>query len=267
MGHLHEQTIGAALRTAREQRRFSQLELALAAGISQRHLSYVENGKSMPSRSLLHDLFESLDLPLASRNALLLQAGFAPLYTEKPLADADMAPVKAALDALLHAHAPNPAMVLDQQWNLVAANQGVIQLVEAVGAQALLAHLQPGANLLDLLVAEGPFRSAIINFEEMLSDLVTRVRQESLEHPSMALVARKLEAYLPKRRHLTLAAPRPVAPVITTRFRTAQGELAFFSMFTTCGAPLDITAASLRVEHLFAADAATQAVVARWKKN
>jgi transcriptional regulator with XRE-family HTH domain len=261
MGHLHEQGIGAALRSAREQRRLSQLDLALAAGISQRHLSYVENGKAMPSRALLHDLFESLGLPLASRNALLLLAGFAPLYTEKPLADGDMALVKAALDALLQAHAPNPAMVIDHDWNLIAANQGVIKLIQATGAASLL----PGVNFLEFFLANGPFRSTIVNYDEVLGELVSHVRQEALEHPPLAVMARKLEAALPKRRHLALTAPRPALPVITTRFRTAQGELAFFSMFTTCGAPLDITAASLRVEHLFAADAATHAVVQRWK--
>jgi transcriptional regulator with XRE-family HTH domain len=265
MGHMQFEGVGAAVRAAREHRRLSQLELALAVGVSQRHLSYVENGKSMPSRELLHALLESLDLPLASRNALLLQAGFAPLYSEKPLESAEMAPIKQAIDALLQAHAPSPAMVLDRTWNLVAGNQGIIKLLEAIGAGDLMAQLAPGVNMLRLLTADGPIRSAIVNFDEVAAEIMARVRQEALEHAPLAELARQAEATLPKRRHQMHGMPQSVAPVIATRFRTAQGPLAFFSMFTTFGAPLDITAASLRVEHLFAADEFTQRVVNRWR--
>ncbi|MGL4577085.1 MAG: helix-turn-helix domain-containing protein [Burkholderiaceae bacterium] len=267
MGHVGFEGTGAAVRAARESRRISQMELALRVGVSQRHLSYVENGKSMPSRELLHDLLESLDVPLSSRNALLMQAGYAPLYSEKPLNSSEMAPVKRALDALLAAHAPSPAMVMDRSWNLVAANQGVVKLVHAIGAQALLPQLAPGVNMLQLLTGEGPIRSAIVNFDEVAAELASRVRQEALEYPPLAELARSVEAALPKRRHLSHLAPKPVAPVIATRLRSAQGELAFFSMFTTFGAPLDITAASLRVEHMFAADEFTQQVVRGWGES
>jgi transcriptional regulator with XRE-family HTH domain len=265
MGHIAFAGSGAAIRSAREGRRISQLELALRVGVSQRHLSFVENGKSMPSRELLHDLLAALDLPLASRNAMLLQAGFAPLYTETPLASADMAPVKRAIEALLQAHDPSPALVMDQHWNLVAANQGLAHLASALGAADMLAHAASGVNMAQLLVQDGPIRRAIINFDEVAGELAARIRQESLENPTLAELARELEAALPKRRHLSVLAPKPVAPVIATRFRTAQGELAFFSMFTTVGAPLDITAASLRVEHMFAADEVTQRVVQGWR--
>jgi hypothetical protein len=121
--------------------------------------------------------------------------------------------------------------------------------------------------MLQAITAEGPVRSAIVNFDEVASEIIGRVRQEALEHPPLAEMARAIEATLPKRRHISPIAPKPVAPVIATRFRTQQGELAFFSMFTTFGAPLDVTAASLRVEHLFAADEFTQRVVREWRDD
>jgi transcriptional regulator with XRE-family HTH domain len=242
------------------------MELALRVGVSQRHLSYVENGKSMPSRELLHDVLEALDLPLASRNAVLMQAGYAPLYSERPLASDDMAPIRQALDALLQAQSPSPAMLLDLEWNLVSANQGLHKLAQVIAGDDFTQQLGSGINMLQLFAQDGPIRGAMINFEEVAGQLAARVRQEALEHPPLAEFARTLEAALPKRRS-QLAATKPVAPVIATRFRTRQGELSFFSMFTSIGAPLDVTAASLRVEHLFAADDHTRRVVQSWASS
>jgi len=132
MERVNVEGLGMQVRAARESKRISQLELALQSGVSQRHLSFVETGKSTPSRDLLHTLMEALDLPLAARNALLMRAGYAPVYGQRALESEAMAPVRTALESLLEAHAPSPAMVLDAHWNLIMANRGLYALAHAL---------------------------------------------------------------------------------------------------------------------------------------
>lgn len=257
-------TLTETLRQARRARRMSQLELSLRVGVSQRHLSFVESGRANPSRELLLAWLQELETPLAVRNAALLQAGFAPVYSAAPLADPALEQANAAMAQLLQAHDPMPALLLDADWNLLRMNQGATWL--ALTLMPWAADIPPGTpmNMLDLLAHPDGFTRHILNLAEVAPVLISHVRAEAAAHP--ALLPR-VEAFVATMRarlgtiDMQGGLPSRGAPVLTTRFATSHGELAFFSMFTTFGTPQDITLASLRVEHMFPADAATRRVV------
>jgi transcriptional regulator with XRE-family HTH domain len=258
-------SVGASLRRWRASRRMSQLALALDAGVSQRHLSYVETGRSQPSRELLHALMDALDVPLAMRNELLMQGGYAPLYAQRALASADLQPVRNALAQLLVAHEPSPALVLDSGWNLVDSNRGAQRLIALLLGDAAAARLaSPPPNMLRLFFDPQGLRPSVINFDECAAALLHHVRQAMLDQPELGGLLQQLGPWLPRAQSNAHGAPKPDAPLLHTRLHSAQGELRFFSMFTTFGTPHDITVASLRVEHLFPADDHTRAVVSRW---
>ena len=252
------------LQRARRARRVSQLELSLCLGVSQRHVSFVENGRARPSRDLLARWLGELDAPLALRNAALLQAGFAPAYRATTLDDPDLAQAKAALQQLLKAHDPMPALVLDAQWNLLQLNRGGEWLAATLMAPEALAGSGGPPNLLDMLVHPMGMTRPLLNLREAGPAFLSQLRAEAALQPALApkveafgaLLRDRLDGRMPPAAH-----PGPQAPVLTLRFATPFGELAFFRMFTTFGTPQDITLASLRVEHMFAADGATDAVV------
>ena len=261
---LNTGSLPATLQQTRRARRLSQLELSMRLGISQRHVSFVETGRARPSRPLLLAWLTALDAPLVVRNAALLQAGYAPAYSAAPLGDPALAQANAALLELLRAHDPMPALVLDAHWNLLHANRG---------GQWLAATLMPGAvemlagaplNMLDMLVHPEGFTRQILNLDEVGPALLAHLRDDAAAQP---VLLHRVEAFATLLRNrlgeqgLQVAHARHVAPVMTTRFASPHGELAFFSMFTTFGTPQDITLASLRVEHLFAADDATGRVL------
>jgi transcriptional regulator with XRE-family HTH domain len=253
----------ASLRQARKTQRLSQLELSLRLGVSQRHVSFVESGRAKPSRELLLAWLQELEAPLVLRNEVLIQAGYAPMYSAMPLNDPALEKVNQALEQLLMAHDPMPALVIDAQWNLLRLNRG---------GQWLANTLLPGAadqatatpmNLLDSLIHPEGLLKSVVNLSEVGPALLARLRQEAVAQP---VIASKVEAFadLLRDRLGTQAvqfSPPANNPVLTTRYVTPHGELAFFAMFTTFGTPQDITLASLRVEHLFAADATTRAVL------
>lgn len=252
------------LRQVRKAQRLSQLELSLRLGVSQRHVSFVESGRAKPSRKLLLAWLQELDAPLVVRNEVMLQAGYAPVYTSALLDDPALAQVNSALEQLLCAHDPMPALVIDEHWNLLRLNRG---------GQWLAAALMPGTadlsndvpiNLLDLLSHPEGFAKPIVNLEEVGPTLLAHLRHEASVQPALMPKVDAFEAMLQSRlgtQNLHTSWSRPTAPVLTTRYATKYGELAFFSMFTTFGTPQDITLASLRVEHIFAADEATHAVL------
>ena len=250
------------LQQARKAQRLSQLELSLRVGVSQRHVSFVESGRARPSRALLDAWLRELEAPLALRNAAMLQAGFAPLYGSATLDDASLAQARHALVQLMRAHDPLPALVIDSRWNLLLSNRGCKWLVSALmpGADAL--PDDASVNLLDVLADPQGLTNAILNLEEVGPALLTQLRHEALVQPALMPKVEALAALLRDRLGADRQ-PRPgsIAPVLTTRYASPYGELAFFSMFTTFGTPQDITLASLRVEHLFAADEATRAVM------
>ncbi len=256
------------LREARGSLRLSQLELALRIQVSQRHISYVESGRAMPSRPLLMSWLRELQLPLATRNQALMQAGFAPAYSDAPLTDASLKMVHQALATLVHAHDPQPCYVLDVAWNIVQLNQGGAWLAATLVPHLLVPTAGAPMNMLDLLAHPHGLLKKVSNLPEVGPQLLNQLRQEITGHgPKGAELAAKLaqiEALIVQR----LGAPKPsglnlqpVAPVLTTRFATAHGELAYFSMFSTFGTPQNISVASLRIEHLFAADEATGVVM------
>lgn len=252
------------LRRLRKARRLSQLELSLQLGVSQRHVSFVESGRAKPSRELLMAWLQELDTPLVLRNEIMLQAGYAPIYQATQLDDPTLGAVNEALEQLLSAHDPQPALVIDAQWNLLRLNRG---------GQWLATVLMPAAgdlteagpiNLLDLLSHPEGMIKPIVNLQEVGPAFLARLRQENSVQPALTPKVEAFAALLDTRlgtQHSQKTCLPPTAPVLTTRYASEYGELAFFSMFTTFGTPQDITLASLRVEHMFAADMATYEVL------
>lgn len=251
------------LQTARKSKRLSQLELALRMGVSQRHVSFVESGRAQPSRELLLSWLHELQAPLALRNVALQQAGYAPVYRGSELADAVLAPVRHALAQLLQAHDPMPAMVMDAAWNVLQMNRGAQWL--ATTLMPWVAELLPGTpiNMIDAMLHPEGMTKHITNLEEVAPALLAHMRDDASVVPDILPRAEQLAQQMQQRlgKRVLAAWPRQMAPVLTTRFATPHGELAFFSMFSTFGTPQDITLASLRVEHVFPADEATRAVL------
>lgn len=258
------QNLCDTLQTARKSKHISQLELALRMGVSQRHVSFVETGRAQPSRELLLSWLHELQAPLALRNVALQQAGFAPVYRGNELSDAVLAPAREALGRLLAAHDPMPAIVMDAAWNVLQLNRGAQWM--ALTLIPWIAHLpkdQP-INMLDAMLHPEGMAQHMTNLQEVAPAMLAHLRDDASATPELLPRVELLAAQIQKRlgkRPLT-PWPRQMAPVLTTRFSTAHGELSFFSMFSTFGTPQDITLASLRVEHMFAADDVTRAVIA-----
>lgn len=193
----------------------------------------------------------------------MLQAGYAPLYGAAGLRDPALAQAQEALSQLLQAHDPMPAFVIDADWNLLHTNRGGEWLAQCL-APSLLRVDGATPNMLELMTHPEGFASKMLNLDEIGPSLLARLREEAVANPALRARVDALSAVLPARpgrRQAPIDAAPPMPPVLTTRFATPHGELAFFSMFTTFGTPQDITLASLRVEHLFPADAATRAVL------
>lgn len=255
-GEAASASAGGRLRLLRSARRVSQLSLSLRVGVSQRHLSCIETGRAGASREMLLALLDALEAPLPERNEVLLAAGFAPAYGQRSLAQPDMGPVREALAHLLAAHEPAPAVVMDGAWNVVQANGGAGALLALLGLD--LAALGPGANMLRATLAPGPLRDALVNRDEVAAEVWRRAQREAAHLPALRALVDELRPLAPRS---PAFAGRADAPMLLTRLRTRLGELRFFSLFTTFGAPLDVTLASLRVEHLFPADEATRRAI------
>ncbi len=257
-------TLPATLQQARKSKRLSQLELSMRVGVSQRHVSFVESGRAKPSRELLMAWLRELEAPLAIRNAAMLQAGFAPAYSAASLDDPSMAHANAALIQLLQTHDPMPAMVIGAQWELLHINRGAQWLALTLMPWAAdLIGKQP-LNMLDMLVHPDGFTKLLMNLDEAGPVFLSELRDDASVHPQLAPKVEAFAQLLRDRlgaRGLHAAWPTAAAPMLTLRFATSYGELAFFRMYSTFGSPQDITLSSLRVEHMFAADGATRDVV------
>jgi transcriptional regulator with XRE-family HTH domain len=242
---------GELLRGWRERRRLSQLELALAADVSPRHLSFVETGRANPSRSLVLALADELDLPLRERNAVLLAAGFAPVFAETPLDAPHMVAARAALRQLLVAHEPYPALVIDRHWNLVDANASVATFLTNV-APALL---EPPVNVLRVSLHPGGTAPDIVNLGEWRAHLLGRLRRQvaSSADPVLAALYAELTAYPCARAEPVFEPGSAAEIVVPLRFRHPEGERAYFSIVASFGTPLDITLAELAIESFFPA--------------
>lgn len=250
-------SFGQRLRRWRGQRGLTQLALALKAEISTRHLSWLESDKSVPSRAMVLRLAEQLDVPLRQRNALLAAAGYAPLYAERGLTDAAMAAARDALQSLLDAHEPAPALAVDRHWNLIAANRMVGLLTGAV-APHLLA---PPLNVLRLsLHPEGlaPMIENAATWREHVLARLARQAQASGD-PVLSALHHELAAYpLPHGAGPPLPADAVAVPLV---LHTPHGRLSFITTITVFGAPHDLLLSELAVETLLPADAATAAAL------
>jgi transcriptional regulator with XRE-family HTH domain len=249
--------LGTLLRDWRRRRRLSQLDLALEAGVSARHLSFLETGRSKPSREMVLHLAEELGLPLRDRNQMLIAAGFAPAFAERTIDDPEMAPVREALDLVLGGHEPYPAVVVDRWWNLVAANRSVALLTSEVAPELL----EPPANVLRLSLHPEGIAPRIANLGEWRAHLLDRLRREVAltADPVLAELQEEVSAY-PGGEPFELHGPAP-GIAVPLRVRAGDGELSFFSTVATFGTAIDVTLAELSIEAFFPADAETSAAL------
>jgi transcriptional regulator with XRE-family HTH domain len=252
------QPVGNLLRKWRERRRLSQLDLACEAEISTRHLSFLETGRSLPSREMVLRLADHLDVPLRERNALLVAAGYAPAYPERPLADPALQAARKAVDLVLAGHEPYPALAIDRHWTLIASNNAVPPLM--AGAEPLL--LRPPVNVLRLSLHPAGLAPRIANLAQWRSHLLARLRRqiEVTADPILEELLNELCGY---------PAPGGGAGVengdngeyagvaVPFRLVTERAVLSFISATTIFGTPVDITLSELALESFFPADAAT----------
>lgn len=253
--------VGDLVRAWRQRRRLSQLELAGEADISTRHLSFVETGRASPSRSMVLRLAERLDVPLRARNEMLHAAGFAPLYPERPLDAPEMSAARAAVDAVLGAHAPFPALAVDRHWTLVARNAALAPLLKGVSA----ALLQGPVNVLRLSLHPDGLAPRIENLPEWRAHLLARLQQQIDRSGDGELVALRTElASYPVR---AAAAPTPefggIAVPLRLRVDGLDAPLSLISTTTMFGTPVDVTLSELALECFYPADERTRTVLQR----
>jgi transcriptional regulator with XRE-family HTH domain len=251
--------VGQLLREWRQRRRMSQLELALEAAVSTRHLSFLETGRSKPSREMVLHLADQLEVPLRERNYLLLAAGYAPVYSETALDSPQMAAVREAVRQVLGGHEPYPAVVVDRGWNLVDANRSVALFTDDVPAELLA----PPTNVLRLSLHPDGLAPRILNLGEWRTHLLDRLRRQIVLTADCELAALydEVRAYPCGRPEPEIELPGPGAVVVPLRIRHGDRELAFLSTVATFGTPLDVTVAELVIESFFPADAFTAAVL------
>jgi transcriptional regulator with XRE-family HTH domain len=253
LDRMNDNRVGTMLRDWRQRRHLSQLDLALEAGVSTRHLSFVETGRSRPSPDMVLHLAEQLQVPLRERNQLLLAAGYAPHYGARSLEDPDMAAVRDALGRVLAGHEPYPAIAVDRGWNLVASNASLGPLLEGVDDELL----QPPVNCMRLALHPSGIAPRIVNFGEWRSHLLHRLERQ---------IALTGDPELRELRDEVLTYPGPLPDnqlangseiMVGLRLTAGDGELAFFSTVTTFGTALDITLSELSIEAFFPADETT----------
>lgn len=247
-------SLGLLLKEWRNTRGMSQLALAMAAGVSPRYLSFVETGRSRPSREFLLKLADTLQVPLVERNVLLAAAGFAPSYGKSALTSGKLRPFRRAIARLLAQQEPYPAVVLDHRWNVVQTNRAAPRFF----SQFIdMSHFPMPRNLLRTLLAPNGLHPHIENWPEVSGTLAQRVFREAaggIPDDSVRLLLPQLRSAQAE----DAAAPSSTLPFHPVIFRHGRTRYSFFSMVTTVGAPLDITAEHLRIEAFFPADRKTE---------
>jgi transcriptional regulator with XRE-family HTH domain len=238
------------LREWRAARRLSQLDLALEAGVSARHVSFLETGRARPSREMVERLGEALRLPLAARNRMLSCAGFAARYPARDLDSEAMAPIRAAIERMLDRHEPWPGFAIDRLWVIRRLNRAATALFAPLG-------LREGGSLLDVLLS-GALVPLVENWPDVARHTAQRLRAESLDQGGVAVLddaARRLAG--------TAGPPAaPVGPVVPVVLRLGETRLSLFATVAQFGTPEDVTLADLRIELFFPADAVTEAALA-----
>jgi transcriptional regulator with XRE-family HTH domain len=234
----------------------SQLDLALEAGVSARHLSYVETGKAQPSREMVTRLADALDMPLRERNAMMLAAGYAPEYRETPLTTPEMAPVRRAVEFILDHQEPYPAFVMNRHWDVLLTNGAMMRILGLMKPEGLR-H----SNILRQVFDPEDMRPFVANWEDVAGDLIRHLHNEVAAAPSDAKARALLDEVLAypdvpvewRTRRLDSA---PL-PLLTTIFRKSNLQLQFFSTLTIFGTTRDVTIDELRIESMFPVDEAT----------
>lgn len=254
--------LGALLRTWRNRRRLSQLDLALEAGMSARHLSFIETGRARPSREMLLRLADCLQIPPRPCNDVLLAAGYAPRFAERPLTDPDMQSLGASVQLLLDAHDPYPALAVDGKWNLVFANKAVAPLLAGVSPKLL----SPPVNVLRLSLHPEGMAPHIENLSEWRANVLLRLQRQAEASADEYLddLLRELTSYPSPREAPEGSHAVGHSPIATPlRLRTESGSLAFLSTTMVFDYPLDINVSELLIEVFLPADAATAAALAQ----
>ena len=243
---------GQALRHWRDVRRFSQLELALEADVSARHISFLESGRAKPSREMVLQLADALMLPRGTRNALLAQAGFSNAFPSTPLESGQIAPLMHALLSMMDKHAPYPAMLCDSHWNVLQASPS---------ARALLAPFHSGEapmNVVNMLCDKDKLGDFIVNYDEVMWEMLGRVRLEALEasgDPHLITMEAKLRLIL---RDSPQSPEKPRRPLVPIQVRALGTTLSFLTAIAHFGTSEDVVVRDLRLELLFPADEQTR---------
>jgi len=241
-------SVGDLVRSWREQRKLSQLALAADAEISQKHLSFIESGRSVPSREMVMHLAEQLDIPLRERNVMLLAAGYAPIYRNRPLNDPALERPRAAIDLVLRAHEPYPALTVDRHWTMIAANTAVAPLLAGVDPDLV----KPPVNVMRLSLHPRGLAPLIVNLAEWRAHLIDRLRRQLrlTRDPAIDSLLKELSSYQVGTARLAERQIRNHHDEIAVplRLRTHAGVLSFISTITVFGTPVEITLSELSLE-------------------
>jgi transcriptional regulator with XRE-family HTH domain len=251
--------VGSLLRQLRERRSVTQLQLALDAGISARHLSFVETGRSKPGRAMLLRALDRLEVPFREQNRLLLAAGHAPAFPERSLDDPDLAPVRDALDVVLSGHEPYPAVAVDRVWNLIAANSAMFALTGSVDVDPAL--LEPPINVMRVGLHPRGLGPIFVNLGDWHAHWLKRLERQlaATGDERLAALIDEVASYpVPEPEHQLASEITGSEMLGPVRVRTPDGdELSFFGMFASFDTPFEVTTSELAIELLFPADRAT----------
>lgn len=259
--------VGPLVRAWRAARGLSQEHLAARAGVSTRHLSFIETGRSRPGRDVLLALAGALAVPLRDQNQLLLAAGLAPGFSAASLDGAELVMVRRALEYALAHHEPYPALVADRLWSLVRVNRGFTRLLAELSAGAPPPPPEVGSSLLLALLHPAAWKPIVVNWDEVAGDLIERLHRDCAAAPSdRALSELRARALAIPGVPARWRTPRlaPVAPFATVHLRRGELELRLFTMISSVGTPLDVTAEELRLESYYPADDASERRLRSW---
>ena len=261
--------LGTLLRQWRRNRNVSQLELAMRANTSQRNVSFVESGRTHPSREMVLKLADALDLPLRARNEILLAAGFAPFYPERRLTSAGMELPCRMLERMLAHHEPYPAMVLDAGWNLVMHNRAASRIIERSVPALALAQFSSheGVNFLRLVCDPKGMRSRILNWPHVGRALLARLRREALAYPGGPLEKLLCDLVTHNLLPPISASEPPLEAVMPLELDLGDSYLRLFNTLTTFGTPQDVVLQEVRIELLFPADNSSEAILQNWETH
>ncbi|QPM92173.1 helix-turn-helix domain-containing protein [Pseudooceanicola algae] len=254
-----QNSVGTLLKQWRNRRRLSQLELALNAEVSQRHLSFVESGRAQPSRDMVMQLAEHLGVPLRDRNVILNAAGFAPVFPQRPLDSPELSVARQAINQILHGHLPHPALAVDRHWNLISANDAVAFLLSGVAPHLL----QGTVNVLRLSLHPEGLAPRIINFAEWRGHVLSRLGHEIEVTADPGLATLRSELMTFPCHGPTRQSTHALSIAVPLRLKSASGPLSFISSTTVFGTAVDVTLAEVTIEAFFPADAETAAVMER----